>query len=58
MNHSTLTTDQILREIDDALKAYGESIDRGLALAAEMYAFADSVESGLKDAKAELEEWV
>ncbi len=58
MNHSTLTTDQILREIDEALKAYGKSIDRGLALAAEMYAFADSIESGLKDAKAELEEWV
>jgi hypothetical protein len=58
MNHSIPAHEQILREIDEALKAYGESIDRGLALAAEMYAFADSIESGLKDAKAELEEWV
>ena len=37
-----LETERIFQEIDAALEAYGRSIDRGLALAAEMRALADS----------------
>jgi len=39
-------TAQVIAEIDAALKAYGRSIERGLALAAEM-----------RDVAAMLEEW-
>jgi hypothetical protein len=39
-------TEQILAELDAALKAYGRSIEQGLALAAEM-----------RDLAAQLEEW-
>lgn len=39
-------TAQVLAEIDAALEAYGRSIERGLALAAEM-----------RDVAAMLEEW-
>jgi hypothetical protein len=39
-------TDQLLAEIDAAIEAYGRSIERGLALAAEM-----------RDMAALLEKW-
>ena len=39
-------TEQVLAELDAALDAYGRSIERGLALAAEM-----------RDLAAQLEEW-
>lgn len=49
--------DELLSEIDAALEAYGTSINRGLALAAEMREFADSIDAGLADSQAELMEW-
>lgn len=48
---------QLLADIDAALEAYGRSIDRGLALAAEMRQVADAIDSGLGDAQADLMEW-
>ncbi|MEY4443737.1 MAG: hypothetical protein RL442_2737 [Pseudomonadota bacterium] len=51
-------TAALLAEIDNALAEYGRSIDRGLALAAEMRQLADSIDAGLADAKAELMEWL
>jgi hypothetical protein len=45
-------------EIDAALLAYGASIDRGLALAAEMRQLANAIDAGLGDAQAELMEWL
>ena len=57
----TTTTDAdtqaLLAEIDAALVAYGASIDRGLALAAEMHQLADTVDAGMADARAEFDEW-
>lgn len=47
----------LLAEIDAAIEAYGRSIDRGLALAAEMRQLADSIDAGMGDARAELMEW-
>ena len=49
--------DELLAGIDAALETYGTSIDRGLALAAEMREFADSIDAGLADGQAELMEW-
>jgi hypothetical protein len=51
-------TAALLGEIDTALAEYSASIDRGLALAAEMLQLADSIDHGLADAKAELMEWL
>lgn len=51
-------TEAILAELDLAMAAYAESIDRGIRLAQSMIQLADSIESDLKDAKAILEEWV
>lgn len=50
--------DDLFAEIDAALEAYGRSIDRGLALAAEMRQFADTIDAGLADSQAELMEWI
>ena len=36
-----LETEKVFQEIDAAIEAYSRSIDRGLALAAEMRALAD-----------------
>jgi len=47
----------LLAEIDAAMEAYSASIDRGLALAAEMRQMADAVDAGMADASAELSEW-
>lgn len=52
------TTRALLAEIDQAIEAYGASIDRGLALAAEMRKLADSIDAGLADSQAELMEWL
>lgn len=59
MNDPTaaLATEELIRELDEALEAYGLSIDRGLVLAAEMRQLADTIDAGLADASAELEEW-
>lgn len=51
-------TRTLLAEIDAALDAYGASIDRGLALAAEMRELADSIDAGMADSRAELMEWL
>lgn len=50
-------TAQVLAELDAALEAYGRSIDRGLALAAEMHQLADTIKAGMADSHAELMEW-
>ena len=50
-------TEALFAEIDAALAAYGASIDRGLALAAEMHQLADTVDAGMADARAEFDEW-
>jgi hypothetical protein len=52
------TTDALLAEIDQAMAAYSASIDRGLALAAEMRQLADGIDGGMADANAELREWI
>jgi hypothetical protein len=52
------TTDALLAEIDQAMAAYSASIDRGLALAAEMRQLADAFDGGMADANAELREWI
>jgi len=58
MDHTTDTdTAALLAEIDAAMEAYSASIDRGLALAAEMRQLADTVDAGMADASAELNEW-
>jgi hypothetical protein len=58
MDHTTDTdTAALLAEIDAAAAAYGASIERGLALAAEMRQLADTVDAGMADARAELGEW-
>jgi len=50
-------TAALLAEIDAAAAAYSASIDRGLALAAEMRQVADTVDAGMADARAEFDEW-
>jgi hypothetical protein len=45
-------------EIDAAAKAYGQSIERGFALAAEIDALADGIDADHGNARAELAEWV
>jgi hypothetical protein len=58
MEHAIPTDiDALLAEIDAAAAAYRASIDRGLALAAEMRHLADTVDTGMADAKAEFNEW-
>jgi hypothetical protein len=52
-----LDTAELFAEIDACLEQYRHSIDRGLALAAEMRQIADATDAGLADARAELEEW-
>ena len=49
--------DALYAEIDEALAAYSASIKRGLALSQELIEMADSIENGLADAVAELQEW-
>lgn len=49
--------DDLYAEIDEALAAYSASIKRGLALSQELIEMADSIENGLADAVAELQEW-
>jgi hypothetical protein len=59
MDHITDTdTAALLAEIDAAAAAYGASIERGLALAAEMRQLADMIDGGMADARAELGEWL
>jgi hypothetical protein len=50
--------DALFAEIDGAFRAWSRSIDRGLALAAEMRQLADTIDAGLADARAELDEWI
>lgn len=50
-------TTAVLAELDAAMAAYSASIDRGLALAAEMRQLADTIDGGMADARAELGEW-
>ena len=50
-------TTALLAEIDAAAAAYSASIDRGLALAAEMRQLADTVDGDMADARAEFNEW-
>jgi hypothetical protein len=57
MDHTAPDTTALLAEIDAALAAYGASIDRGLALAAEMRQLADTIDTGMADARAEFGEW-
>jgi hypothetical protein len=57
MDHTTTDTAALLAEIDAAVAAYSASIERGLALAAEMRQLADTVDAGMADASAELSEW-
>jgi hypothetical protein len=57
MAHAPTDTDALLAEIDAAVEAYSASIDRGLALAAEMRQLADTIDGGMADARAELDEW-
>lgn len=58
MEHNTATdTAALLAEIDTAMAAYTASIDRGLALAAEMRQMADTIDGGMADARAEFDEW-
>ena len=58
MDHTTTTdTAAVLAEIDAALEAYGASIERGLALAAEMRQLADTIDAGMADARSEFNEW-
>jgi hypothetical protein len=57
MAHTITDTDALLAEIDAAVEAYSASIDRGLALAAEMRQLADTIEGGMADARAEFDEW-
>jgi len=48
MEHNTATdTAALLAEIDTAMAAYTASIDRGLALAAEMRQMADTIDGGM-----------
>lgn len=55
---AALATEELIRQLDEAMEAYGRSIDRGLALAAEMRQLADTIEAGMADATAELQEWL
>ena len=58
MEHAIPTDiDALLAEIDAAAAAYSASIDRGLALAAEMRQLADTVDTSMADAHAEFNEW-
>ena len=50
-------TATLLDAIDSAMAAYSASIDRGLALAGEMWRLADTVDGGMADARAEFDEW-
>ena len=47
----------LFAEIDAAAAAYSASIDRGLELAAEARQLADTIDGGMSDAEAELNEW-
>jgi hypothetical protein len=55
---AALVIEELIRQLDEAMEAYGRSIDRGLALAAEMRQMADTIDAGMVDATAELQEWV
>jgi hypothetical protein len=57
MAHAPTDTDALLVEIDAAMDAYSASIDRGLALAAEMRQLADTIDGGMADARTEFDEW-
>ena len=58
MEHTTDTdTAALLAKIDAAAAAYSTSINRGLALAAEMRQLADTIDGGMADAQAEFGEW-
>jgi uncharacterized membrane protein YqiK len=50
-------TAALLAEIDAAMADYSASIERGLALATEMRQLADTINTGMADAKAEFSEW-
>lgn len=54
---SSAEIDALFTEIDEALAAYSASIERGLALSRELIEMADSIEVGLANAAAELQEW-
>jgi len=57
MDKDATDTAALLAEIDAAAADYSASIDRGLALAAEMRQLADAVDGGMADARAEFSEW-
>jgi hypothetical protein len=48
----------LFAEIDAAAEAYGQSIERGFALANEIAGVADEIDAGYGDARAEIAEWV
>lgn len=56
-NTTTTDTAALMAEIDAAMAAYSASIERGLALAAEMRQLADTVDAGMADARCEFSEW-
>lgn len=56
--YSKAEEDEVLRQLDEAAKAYGESIDKGLELASDMRRLADEIDTGEANARAELSEWV
>ncbi len=56
--HQEDAIEALIAEAEAALVVYGASIDRGLALAAEMHQLADSIDAGMGNAHAELMEWL
>ncbi len=51
-------TAALLAEIDEAMAAYAESIEIGLAMSRQLIEMADAIDGGMADAIAELQEWV
>jgi hypothetical protein len=47
----------LFAEIDQAVEAWNRSAERLEALAAEMRQLADTLDAGLADSQAELQEW-
>ena len=56
--YSKAEEDEVLSQLDEAAKAYGKSIDKGLELASDMRRLADEIDTGEANARAELSEWV
>lgn len=51
-------TEALIAEAEAAFEAWVRSTDRLEALAAEMLQLADTIDTGLADARAELAEWI